>query len=135
MLPDFVPKGKCHSHTDIVDGHPITYHAGFRYDPVSIDDRLLKDESSERQEKILKWIKENIFPRKTPLLTNSSYGIKHILERQEDIYLTNNAFKDAMLQCGFEPVDYDEINWCFRISKKSPMFEKEHARYKRCFSR
>ncbi|MBR0060268.1 MAG: hypothetical protein IJP68_02200, partial [Selenomonadaceae bacterium] len=60
----------------------------------------------------------------TPLPVPTSYGLKHYLQDEMDIYLTNNAFKDAMLQCGFEPVDWEELNWVYRISKKSPAFTK-----------
>ena len=49
-------------------------------------------------------------------------GIKHLLERDTGIYLTNNEFKDAMLQAGYEPVDPNELNWHYRISKKSKAF-------------
>lgn len=30
----------------------------------------------------------------------TSYGIKHILQSNTGIYLTNNEFKDAILLCG-----------------------------------
>lgn len=53
----------------------------------------------------------------------TSYGLKHILEHDTGIYLTNNEFKDAMLICGYEPVNPQELNWTYCISKKSPAFE------------
>ena len=61
-------------------------------------------------------------PRKTPLLSNSSYGLKHMLERDTDIYMTNNQFKDAMLACSFLPVNERELNWHYCISRRSPAF-------------
>ena len=61
-------------------------------------------------------------PRKTPLLSNSSYGLKHMLERDTDIYMTNNQFKDAMLACDFLPVNERELNWHYCISRRSPAF-------------
>ena len=42
-------------------------------------------------------------PRKTPLDFPTSYGLKHVLERQTGIYLLDNAFKGVMLICGYEP--------------------------------
>ena len=45
-----------------------------------------------------------------------------MLERDTDIYMTNNQFKDAMLACGFLPVNERELNWHYCISRKSPAF-------------
>lgn len=87
-----------------------------------IDEGLLTDKSPEIAEKVCNWIHSNIHPRKTPLNGRSSYGIKHILERDTGIYLTNNEFKDAMLLCGFFPVNPNELNWRYRISSRSPAF-------------
>lgn len=89
------------------------------------DTRLVTDMTEEEQEKVMAWIHENILPRKTPLLTRSSYGIKHLLERDTKIYMTNNQFKDAMLLCGFYPVDERLLNWNYCISKKSPAFKRK----------
>ena len=47
---------------------------------------------------------------------------KHMLERDTDIYMTNNQFKDAMLACGFLPVNERELNWHYCISRRSPAF-------------
>lgn len=92
--------------------------------PVSVDDsKLLSDCTSEEQQLVLNWIKANIIPRKTPLYNATSYDIKHILNRDfSDIYLTNNQIKDAMLICGFEPVDENVFYWRFNISLQSPAF-------------
>ena len=54
---------------------------------------------------------------------HTSYGLKHYLEHDTGIYVTNNAFKDAMLICGFEPADPHELNWHYCISEKSPVFK------------
>lgn len=89
------------------------------------DTALVTDMTMEEQEKVMSWIHENILPRKTPLLTKSSYGIKHLLERDTKIYMTNNQFKDAMLLCGFYPVDERLLNWNYCISKKSPAFKRK----------
>ena len=119
---------KDYTHTEMIDGHPCTYNKLFRHELASIDDELLSNQPPEIQAQVLEWIKENLRSRKTPLWERSSYGLKHLLEDETDIYLTNNAFKDAMLQCGFEPCNLDELNWCFRISKRSPAFVKERER-------
>lgn len=89
------------------------------------DTALLTDMTEEEQAKVTAWIRGNILPRKTPLLSHSSYGMKHLLERDTKIYMTNNQFKDAMLLCGYEPVDEHLLNWNYRISKKSPAFKRK----------
>ena len=97
----------------IVDGKPWTIH----------DEYLLSDMTEKEQTEILTWIKNNIKPRKTPFLNKDSYGIKHLLEHDTGIHMTNNQFKDAMLTCGYYPVSEKELNWCYCISKKSPAFK------------
>lgn len=83
---------------------------------------LITDHSQEEINLVRNWIDKNIRPRKTPLLDHTSYGIKHILESDTGLYLTNNEFKDAMLLCEYKPVDPDELNWCYCISKRSLAF-------------
>lgn len=88
------------------------------------DTALFGDLPKETQNIVLKWIRQNIIPRKTPLQYKwSSYGIKHCLQAMTNIYVTNNQFKDAMLLCGFYPVDETEVNWHYCISEKSPAFD------------
>lgn len=86
------------------------------------DTARFRELPQEFQEKALIWIRANVFPGKKPLLDTSSYGMKHILEYRTGIYMTNNQFKEAMLLCGFFPVDKERLNWCYRISKKSPIY-------------
>ena len=52
----------------------------------------------------------------------AQYGLKHNLQRDTGLYLTNNEFKDAMLMCGYPPVDANKLNWYYCISKKSRAF-------------
>lgn len=89
---------------------------------------LLTDLSEEEQEIVKDWITHNILPRKTPYLDASSYGLKHILQGDTRIYLTNNQFKHAMLICGFAPVDEHMLNWNYCISLKSPAFMSNRKR-------
>ena len=103
----------------IKEGKPYSNENG------SVDDKLMKDLSIKEQEMVIEWINVNIYPRKTVLNSYTSYGIKHILERELGIYLTNNQFKDAMLICGYYPINPNELNWTYRISKQSPAFKKE----------
>lgn len=98
------------------NGRPYTNENGWE------DSRLITDEPKEIQETVRRWIRENIVPRKTPTMTHSSYGMKHILEHDTGIYLTNNQFKDAMMDCGYMPVDENKLNWNYCISERSPAF-------------
>lgn len=41
--------------------------------------------------------------------------MKHLLEHDTGIYLTNNEFKDAMLLAGYQPVNPNSLNWKHRI--------------------
>lgn len=108
------------------NGRPYTNENG------GIDDELISDLPKEQQEIVFNWIQQNLLPRKTVLLDVSSYGLKHKFEHdKEGFYLTNNMFKDAMLQCGYEPKDPNELNWHYCISKKSPIFLKEKELLKR----
>ena len=74
-----------------------------------------KDLLGDEQETVLRWIRANIKHRRT-VSDWTSYGLKHELERDTGLYITNGAFKGGMLQCGFGPVDLDALNWTFRIS-------------------
>ena len=86
------------------------------------DCESFRDLSTEEQKKALAWIRANVFHRKTPLESRTSYGMKHLLEHRTNIYVTNNAFKELMLICGFYPVKVDALNWWFCVSAKSPAF-------------
>ena len=99
------------------NGRPYSIENG------SVDDRLITDEPEVIQDAVCEWITRYLAPRKTPMFTWSSYGIKHVLQSDTGIYLTNNQFKDAMMRCGYDPVDPDTLNWCYCLSKRSPAFD------------
>ena len=87
------------------------------------DTRMFTDLSFEQQEILARWIAENIMSRKSVNNNYTSYGIKDIFEREKHFYISNNQFKDAMLLCGFLPVDETELNWRYCISEKSLAFK------------
>ena len=81
---------------------------------------------SEEKKRILKeWIERNFIPREKTYLDDwTSYGLKHIFEKSpEGFYVSNDQFKWAMLECGYEPQDPTVLNWKFKISKRSPAFK------------
>ena len=113
------------------NGHPYSCGGMDWNGPTGQDYDLLTCLPNEEQDIVLAWIKDNIMPRKTPNYMHTSYGIKHRLQWETGIYMTNNMFKDAMLICGFSPVDTHELNWRYCISEKSPVFKRRKHSYRR----
>lgn len=100
----------------IKNGKPYTNENGY------IDDELISDVPEKVQKIVMDWIANNIRPRKMPLFGHTSYGLKHYLDHDTGVYLTNNQFKDAMMQAGYEPINPNALNWEYCISRKSPVF-------------
>lgn len=93
----------------MINERPYTNENGF------IDDGLITEHKEEEIRAVSDWIMSNIIPADSVLYGYTSYGIKHILQHDTGIYLTNNEFKDAMLLAGFTPVNPRELNWRYRI--------------------
>ena len=93
----------------IKDGLPYSNENG------SGDDALLNDCSKEDIEKADRWIRQNIRKSDKCLEEHTSYGLKHLLENDTKVYLTNNQFKHAMMLAGYEPENPDELNWVYKI--------------------
>ena len=70
--------------------------------------------SAQECESLLNWIRARLVVAKTVYRT-SSYGLKHQFEEAPDgFYVTNGAFKGAMIAAGFRPTD-DGRNSLYRI--------------------
>ena len=89
----------------IKNGRPYTNENGWE------DGGLITDHGDEVKKAVDGWIGKNIRTAKKILRGRTSYGMKHILEHDTGIYLTNNEFKDAMLLAGYSPVNPGELNW------------------------
>jgi uncharacterized protein YozE (UPF0346 family) len=107
----------------IKEGRPYSNENGY------IDTELVTSLVPEDMMIVGEWIRNNV-RKSEDIHSMSSYGLKHVLEKDTKLYLTNNQFKDAMLLSGFYPVDEDELNWKYRIVLKkdiiynpSPFFE------------
>lgn len=99
----------------IKNGRPYTVN-----DSGTNDDGLITKEGRFTNEELItigNWIKDNIMPSEV-LYHGTSYGLKHRLEHDTKIYMTNNEFKDAMWLAGYFPVDADELNWEYYIQVK-----------------
>lgn len=103
----------------IKNGRPYTTACG--YGELWVDDGLITDLPENVQRAVYEWIETYLEPRARTDYTHTSYGLKHILQHKTGIYLTNNEFKDAMMQCGYMPSNPNEVNWNFQchIDKKS----------------
>lgn len=76
------------------------------------------------QSRLKDWIKENLQPIQSINERHTSYGLKHRFENQDGFYISNGAFKGAMLACGYRVSDKSELNWRFNISQKSKTFKR-----------
>jgi hypothetical protein len=79
------------------------------------DEELFTDLSPTYQIDALIWARYNLEPTKTYSNRHTSYGLKHLLEQETGVYMTNNQFKDMMLTIGYIPKDKRVLNWCFNI--------------------
>lgn len=93
----------------IRDGRPYTNENGWE------DNGLITDCSDDVKNAVDEWIRQNVRAAGKILPGRTSYGMKHLLEHDTGIYLTNNEFKDAMMLAGHPPVNAGEMNWRYRI--------------------
>ena len=73
---------------------------------------------------VLSWIKDNLIQNKTTYREYNSYGLKHMVQMDIGIYLTNAQFKDAMIKAGFYPMNETAKNHNYCISRKSPAIRR-----------
>ena len=78
------------------------------------DEALFSEVNPEDQKLARLWVNWNLYPMKS-WSRRTSYGLKHMLQRDTHIYLTNNQFKDLMLSCGYRVKNPKDINWCFNV--------------------
>lgn len=91
------------------EGRPWTVTGGVE------DADLITDLEYGDLEKVGEWIRKNIRPA-ADVWPVSSYGLKHSMEKDLKLSVSNNQFKDAMLLAGYDPVDAEEVNWHWRIA-------------------
>lgn len=105
-------------------------------DPVSVagipayylDDDLFEDLPKRQRKEVIKWIEDNFYIRKTPNYNYHTYWLKHALQYETGIYITDNQMKDAFLRAGFYPLDKYDESWKFYLGvKNSARLEKMHS--------
>ncbi|MBG9319425.1 hypothetical protein I4J37_06525 [Corynebacterium belfantii] len=92
----------------------------------SKDQSFLDLERSE-QDRVLAWIRQSL---KVPLKWRthySSYYLKHLLQRNTGIYVSNGQFKDAMILAGFKPVNARQLNHRYWLHPKSPALDPDRT--------
>lgn len=79
-----------------------------------MDEELLEFEtlSYEQQSTLIKWC-ESLSKIKSFNFNHTSYGLKHLFEKEPfGFYITNGAFKKAMIEAGFKHTSKNgSINW------------------------
>jgi len=79
------------------------------------------------------WINNNLVPYKIKNFnysTPTSYGLKHIFHSNGGFYLSNGAFKGAMIACGFDPKNNHCTNPTYKIGKSylKPLMKNSKSR-------
>ena len=103
---------------ELKGSHPVTYTSGG-----DADSALFSELSAEDREKISWWINEKLVRRGTPNMRRTSHYLNILLARDTGVRISNNQFKDAMLENGYRPARVNETYWSFPISESSPCFE------------
>lgn len=100
---------------DRLSGDPWDRHNNpSQFGNLSTSERLL----------LVDWIKDRLVhsdsdsSSHTHIGPSSSYGLKHLAGRELGFYISNGAFKGAMLECGFVPEDEEHLNWQFRYEER-----------------
>lgn len=95
--------------------HPIEANRSGGLNKVWYDDSTFSMLPKEVQQVCLWWVWLRTEIRATPNAEQTSYGLKHILEDEIGVYMTNNQFKDMMLHAGYRPASFEQLNWRFCI--------------------
>lgn len=90
--------------------------------------------TEEEREALTVWIRERLEPtprKPRPANRLNSYGLKHHMERETGVYVTNGQFKGGMQAAGYEAFDTDDINWTYEVRIKKSEGRKQ-ADERRC---
>lgn len=106
--------------TRIMEEHPLLHNAGYGYgygelEPTAETRAALRN-SVERFTAAKQWIEANLRPVKRIHPYRTSYGMKHIAEREVG-YITNGVFIAAMLACGYRMNPNPKFNPRFNVSE------------------
>ena len=110
----------------ILRQHPALHDGGYgqprhrrRCAPVAIErNHLLTPASVLTIDNVVCWLALRIAPIQTINRRHSSYGLKHIYERERGEYCSNGQFIVAALIRGYS-ADFSHYNVCFAMSERS----------------
>ena len=75
--------------------------------------------TNDEQAQLVEWCR-SLEKSKAINKYHTSYGLKHLFQYGGGFYVTNGAFKQAMLLAGFNHKECESrINWRFNVSQKS----------------
>ena len=107
---------------------------GMKYKKISVDDLYTRSDDwkfkrfSELDDKIrymtIRWIDKNLKKRETANKHRTVYGVKHVLQAQTGIYLTESQFAEALLRCDYQLIRTSQCRHAMyvNVSDKSPAF-------------
>ena len=105
-----------------------------KYEKISVDDLYTRSDDwkfkrfSDLDDKIrymtIRWIDHNLKKRKTLNKHRTVYGVKHVLQAQTGIYLTESQFAEALLRCDYQLIRPSQCKYAMYVnaSDKSPAF-------------
>lgn len=114
---------------EILDVAPVTRQRS--QGQIFVDNELLvvaRGLTVENIVRAIEWVRTGFVVIKGENKHHTSYGMKHILEHETGIYLTNNQFKHLMAVCGHAAVNPDGLNCTYRVGERSPVLKREAAR-------
>lgn len=102
--------------------HRIALEADLRRECSEEGFKFYRDLPAEIQYVVEEWIDLRLCITQSSIQRHSSYGLKHVLQADTGIYLTNCQFKAAMRFCGWIPCkkdcirdnDPNMVNWIFQ---------------------
>ena len=92
----------------IRNGHPYNFDG---------DTKLLSDLPENEQKMVLDWVSLYLRPSRNGEHHNA-YGLKHLMHSCNNLYISENQMKDALMMFGFEPMNPLEPTWWYRIKVK-----------------
>ena len=98
---------------------PSEHHSLYSYFKLDDDTKQLAQE----------WIADNFIPRTKVYMRLSSYGLKHCIQYDIDVYLTSGQFEYAMIDFGFIPTNLDWPFFFFNVSEKSRALNLGRKKY------
>lgn len=85
------------------------------------DERSFSDIKGEKREIVKEWVSYWLIPGNRVWKKADTYSLKHRLQYDTTVYLTNNQFKEALILCGLTPNSPEGEDWYFKIDKQSPI--------------